>query len=50
LLAGARLDDKAFAEKRGPDPATLCTSGCGGLELPGIDDIELPARATSGSR
>ena len=28
LLAGARVAEKAFAEGRGPDPATLCTSGC----------------------
>jgi hypothetical protein len=28
LLAGARTAEKAFAEKRGPDPATLCTAGC----------------------
>ena len=33
LLAGARVQEKAFAEGRGPDPATLCTGGCGtGLE------------------
>ena len=31
LLAGARADDRAFAEGRGPDPATLCTAGCGGF-------------------
>ena len=28
LLAGARAGEKAFAEGRGPDPATLCTAGC----------------------
>ncbi|MSO29915.1 MAG: hypothetical protein EXQ48_03090 [Acidobacteria bacterium] len=31
LLAGARADERAFAEGRGPDPATLCSSGCGGF-------------------
>jgi hypothetical protein len=29
LLAGARADEKAFAEGRGPDPATVCSAGCG---------------------
>jgi hypothetical protein len=29
LLLGARTAEKAFAEGRGPDPATLCTAGCG---------------------
>ena len=33
LLAGARERDRAFAEKRGPDPATECTAGCGGFAL-----------------
>jgi len=28
LLAGARAMETAFAEGRGADPATLCTSGC----------------------
>ena len=35
LLAGARAEDRAFAEGRGPDPATLCIAGptgaCGGF-------------------
>jgi hypothetical protein len=31
LLAGARVEERAYAEKRGPDPATLCTAGCGGF-------------------
>ena len=31
LLAGARAEERAFAEKRGPDPATLCSAGCGGF-------------------
>jgi hypothetical protein len=30
LLNGARAEERAFAERRGPDPATLCTAGCGG--------------------
>ena len=28
LLAGARAEDRAFAEGRGPDPATRCIAGC----------------------
>jgi hypothetical protein len=31
LLAGARAEEHAFAERRGPDPATLCSAGCGGF-------------------
>ena len=35
VLAGARADELAFAEGRGPDPATMCTAGaaaeCGGF-------------------
>ena len=35
LLAGARAEDRAFAEGHGPDPATLCIAGptgaCGGF-------------------
>ena len=31
LLAGSRAEERAFAEKRGPDPATLCNAGCGGF-------------------
>ena len=35
LLAGARAEEQAFAEGRGPDPATLCIAGaaaeCGGF-------------------
>jgi len=33
LLAGARIQERAFAEKRGPDPAKECTAGCGGFAL-----------------
>ena len=29
MLIGARMDDKAFAEGRGPDPATMCYLRCG---------------------
>ena len=29
MLIGARMDDKAFAEHRGPDPATMCYLLCG---------------------
>ena len=28
LLVGARSEDRAFAEGRGPDPATRCSAGC----------------------
>ena len=33
LLAGARAAERAFAEGRGPNPATICTAGCGGFAL-----------------
>ena len=33
LLAGARAGERAFAQGRGPDPATVCTAGCGGFAL-----------------
>ena len=33
LLAGARADERAFAQGRGPNPATMCTAGCGGFAL-----------------
>ena len=29
LLAGGRVQERAFAEGLGPDPATTCTAGCG---------------------
>jgi hypothetical protein len=32
LLLGAREEEKAYAEKRGPHPATICNTGCGGTE------------------
>ena len=31
LLAGARTTERAFAQGRGPDPATLCLGACGGF-------------------
>jgi hypothetical protein len=31
LLAGARAEERAFAQGRGPNPATLCSAGCGGF-------------------
>lgn len=31
LLAGARADERAFAQHKGPDPATQCLGGCGGF-------------------
>ena len=40
LLRGARVVEQAFAEGRGPDPATLCTiiEGCGGFVRGGFAD------------
>jgi hypothetical protein len=40
LLLGARVAEQAFAEGRGPDPATLCTiiAGCGGFVRGGFAD------------
>ena len=31
LLAGARADERAFAQGKGPDPATVCIGACGGF-------------------
>ena len=31
MLAGARAQERDFAQKRGPDPATVCLGGCGGF-------------------
>jgi len=40
LLAGARAEDKAYAEGEGPHPATICTSGCSEkLEAPEFETI-----------
>jgi hypothetical protein len=40
LLLGARAAERAFAEGRGPDPATLCIviTGCGGFVNGGFAD------------
>ncbi len=40
ILVGARAAERAFAERRGPDPATLCTviAGCGGFVRGGFAD------------
>jgi hypothetical protein len=38
MLLGARVAERAFVEGRGPDPATLCTSGCGGFAGGGFAD------------
>ena len=38
LLAGARVEERAFAEGVGPDPATLCSAGCGGFEFFRVGD------------
>jgi hypothetical protein len=54
LLMGARVGERAFAEGRGPDPATQCTviGGCGGFvrggfadEGPDADPFQSPPRA-----
>jgi hypothetical protein len=39
LLRGNRADDKAFAEGKGPNPATKCIAGCASLE--GRDSLSL---------
>ena len=41
LLAGARAEEEAFAEGRGPDPATVCNAGCGGFKVVGVGDLDL---------
>jgi hypothetical protein len=44
ILRGARAADQAFAEGRGPDPATRCNAGasggCGGFDRGFADDGE----------
>jgi len=40
LLLGARVADQAFAEGRGPDPATLCVGGCGGPSAEDRDPLQ----------
>jgi hypothetical protein len=45
VLWGMRMTEKRFAEGKGPDPATICTAGCGsGLEDPERDDPLNPLR------
>ena len=39
LLRGNRVDDKAFAEGKGPNPSTKCTAGCASPE--GRDSLSL---------
>jgi hypothetical protein len=41
MLLGARTEEKAFKERRGPDPATRCSSYCGSgvEELSGRDPL-----------
>jgi hypothetical protein len=41
LLSGARESERAFAEGRGPDPATMCIviGGCGGFVRGGFADV-----------
>ena len=50
MLAGARTEEKAFAEGRGPDPATLCNSSCGGLGGSGVADVQLEDPRPVGGR
>jgi len=50
LLAGARAEAQVFAEGRGPDPATLCTAGCGGFEVIGVGDLQLEDPRPVGGR
>ena len=50
LLVGARAEEKAFAAGRGPDPATLCSAGCGGFEILGVGDVDLEDSRPAGSR
>jgi hypothetical protein len=45
LLAGSRASEKAFAEGRGPDPATMCSAGCG----TGIEELEDPDGVRDGA-
>jgi hypothetical protein len=40
LLLGTRAQEQAFAEGRGPDPATICSTGCGGFAGGFADDGE----------
>ena len=38
LLAGARADELAFKQGKGPDPASICLGGCGGFSGGFADD------------
>jgi hypothetical protein len=38
LLAGARNQERAFAQGKGPNPATICLGGCGGFAGGFADD------------
>ena len=40
LLAGARAEERAFAAGLGPDPATVCSGGCGGFEFFRVGDLD----------
>jgi hypothetical protein len=40
LLKGARASETAFAEGRGPDPASLCVGGCGGPSAEDRDPLQ----------
>lgn len=40
LLIGARVEEKAFARGKGPNPAILCSAGCGGFAGGFADDGE----------
>ena len=46
LLLGARAEEKAYAERRGPNPATICNTACGGGEnfQVGVGDVQLEER------
>jgi hypothetical protein len=53
LLQGARAEEKAYAEKRGPHPATICNTGCGGIEnfQVGVGDVQVEdVRPAGGGR
>lgn len=46
MLSGARAEERAYAQRRGPDPATRCTAGCGTGTIPagGSQDIDALSR------
>jgi hypothetical protein len=53
LLQGARAEEKAYAQKRGPHPATICNTGCGGIEnfQVGVGDVQVEeVRPAGGGR